>query len=112
MKRRLRIAAYWFAAGFAVLAFAAVGRVTAQDWRTASREPVGIAPDPLAVPEPLVQVYAARAFGWRGLFGVHTWIAVKPAGAGAYARCGSSTGGPSAKCPLRARSTRTPGPRE
>jgi hypothetical protein len=24
-------------------------------------------------------VYAARVVGWRGVFGVHTWIAVKPA---------------------------------
>jgi len=27
-----------------------------------------------------VQVYAARAFEWRGAFAVHTWIAIKPAG--------------------------------
>jgi hypothetical protein len=32
----------------------------------------------------VLQVYAARAWGWRGYFGVHTWIAVKPAGAAAY----------------------------
>jgi len=31
-----------------------------------------------------VQVYAARAFGWRGVFGVHSWVAVKPARAKAY----------------------------
>ena len=47
------------------------------DWRTASRESAGIAPDPAAVREPLVQVYAARAWSWRGLFAVHTWIATK-----------------------------------
>src|SRR5262245_66379212 len=58
------------------------GLLSAQDWRTASREPVGLAPDPANTPEPIVQVYAARAVGWRGLFGVHTWIAVKPAGQG------------------------------
>lgn len=84
MKRRLRIATYSIAAGFLALALAAVGRVTAQDWRNASHETIGIAPDPRAVPEALVQVYAARAFGWRGLFGVHTWIAVKPTGAKTY----------------------------
>jgi len=33
-----------------------------------------------------VQVYAARTVGWRGLMGVHTWIAVKPSGAPAYTR--------------------------
>ncbi|HEX7081421.1 MAG TPA: DUF3750 domain-containing protein [Gammaproteobacteria bacterium] len=54
------------------------------DWRTASRAPVGLAPDPLAVPDPVVQVYAARAVRWRGYFGVHTWVAVKPRGAPSY----------------------------
>jgi hypothetical protein len=48
------------------------------DWRTASRATVGLAPDPKATPEPVAQVYAARAVRWRGYFGVHTWIAVKP----------------------------------
>jgi Protein of unknown function (DUF3750) len=47
------------------------------DWRTASLEPVGLAPDPLLTKEPVVQVYAARTVRWRGYFGVHTWIAVK-----------------------------------
>lgn len=47
------------------------------DWRTASREPAGIAPDPAHSREAVVQVYAARAWGWRGWFAVHTWIATK-----------------------------------
>lgn len=50
-----------------------------KDWRTASRESSGLAPDPAQVPEALVQVYAARAFNWRGIFAVHTWISTKPA---------------------------------
>lgn len=54
------------------------------DWRTASQAPVGLAPAPATTPEAVVQVYAARAFGARGIFGVHTWIAVKPPRAGAY----------------------------
>ena len=57
---------------------------TAADWRTASREPVGLAPDPAVVTEAVVQAYAARAWGWRGYFGVHSWIAVKPTGASAF----------------------------
>ena len=61
-----------------------VGSVIAQDWRSASREAVGLAPDPAATPEAVVQVYGARTWGLRGLFGVHTWVAVKPAGAKAY----------------------------
>ena len=54
------------------------------DWRTASREPLGIAPDPAVAKEAIVQVYAARAFSWRGIFGVHTWIATKPTDAEAF----------------------------
>ncbi len=57
------------------------GQVQDRDWRTANREPAGLAPDPATTPEAVVQVYAARAVRWRGYFGVHTWIAVKPAGA-------------------------------
>lgn len=34
----------------------------------------------------VVQVYAARAARWRGIFGVHSWIAYKKAGAGQYVR--------------------------
>ncbi len=54
------------------------------DWRTASRDVTGIAPDPAVTHEAVVQVYAARAFNWRGVFAVHTWIAVKPARAPAF----------------------------
>jgi hypothetical protein len=49
----------------------------AATWSTASREPTGLAPDPALFREPVVQVYAARTFGWRGAFGVHSWIAYK-----------------------------------
>jgi hypothetical protein len=61
-----------------------LGGAGAKDWRTASREPVGLAPLPATTPEAVLQVYAARAWGWRGYFGVHTWIAVKPARARSY----------------------------
>ena len=54
------------------------------DWSTASRQSAGIAPDPVKTREAVVQVYAARAFSWRGVLGVHTWIAVKPANAPAW----------------------------
>lgn len=47
------------------------------DWRTANRESAHIAPNPKTTPEAVIQVYSARAFSWRGLFAVHTWIAVK-----------------------------------
>jgi hypothetical protein len=57
------------------------GRLSNNDWRAASREPVGLAPDPAETPEAVVQVYAARTINWKGYFGVHTWIAVKRSGA-------------------------------
>ena len=57
---------------------------SAGNWRQASREPVGLAPDPSTTHEAVVQVYAARAVRWRGYVGVHTWVAVKPSGAAKY----------------------------
>ena len=56
------------------------------DWWALERGPSGLAPDPAFTPEAVVQVYAARAVSWRGVFAVHTWIAVKPDGAAAYTR--------------------------
>ena len=54
------------------------------DWQSASRESAGLAPAPRSTPEAVVQVYAARAYSWRGVFAVHSWIAVKPEGADSY----------------------------
>src|SRR6266705_1674192 len=82
MRRRVGIVSFILVAG--AVAAAMVGRVTAQDWRTASQEPVGLAPDPAAARDAIIQVYAARVVGWRGVFGVHTWIAVKRAAATEY----------------------------
>jgi hypothetical protein len=52
-----------------------------KDYRTASREPAGIAPDPASTPEAVLHVYGARAWGW---FAVHTWIAAKKTGETTY----------------------------
>jgi hypothetical protein len=57
-----------------------------QNWWELRRDSSGQAPDPAVSPEAVVQIYAARAVGWRGLLGVHTWIAAKPGGAEAYTR--------------------------
>ncbi len=54
------------------------------DWRTASRQSSGLAPTPGTTHQAVVQVYAARAFSWRGLFAIHSWISVKPEGARQY----------------------------
>lgn len=53
-------------------------------WRTASRDSAGLAPLPADTQEAVVHVYGADAWGWRGWFAIHTWIAVKPAAAESY----------------------------
>lgn len=55
-------------------------------WSRADRSPSGLSPDPAATPEAVVQVFASRAYRWRGIFAVHSWIVVKPAGADQYLR--------------------------
>jgi hypothetical protein len=63
------------------------GRVSGQEhWSRARWDSAGIAPDPASTPEAVVQVYAARAWGWKGVFAVHSWIAMKRAGAVRFAR--------------------------
>lgn len=60
------------------------GCSSGKDWRTASRESAGIAPDPAATQEAVLQVYGARAWSWRGWFAIHTWVAAKRTGEDAY----------------------------
>ncbi len=83
MKRTLTVVFLLLTVGLIVLAVVP-DRARAQYWWNASREPVGLAPDPASTPEAIVQVYGARAFSWRGYFGIHTWIAVKPSAAQSY----------------------------
>ena len=82
MEKPRRKTRLWLAAPiFLLVAGAVVGfgrHAVNADWRTASREPLGIAPDPATYSPAVVQFYVARAFSWRGYFGVHSWIAVKP----------------------------------
>ncbi|RUO31105.1 DUF3750 domain-containing protein [Aliidiomarina soli] len=54
------------------------------DWRSASRDSAGLAPPPAETPQAVIEVYAADAYGWRGWFAVHTWIAIKPEQASEY----------------------------
>jgi hypothetical protein len=65
-----------------VLAFGGLDLDT--HWSAGSMASTGQAPAARDEPEPLIQVYAARAYNWRGAFGVHTWIAVKRRGADRY----------------------------
>jgi hypothetical protein len=65
----------------------ALGRASISgDWRTATHRSAGLAPDPAVHDDAVVQVYASRAFGWRGAFADHTWIAAKATGAPRYTR--------------------------
>ena len=72
----MRLSPWWF------LLLLAQGCAT--DWRNASRESAGIAPTPEERKEAVVHVYAARTVSWRGVFSVHSWIAVKQRDAAAY----------------------------
>jgi uncharacterized protein YceK len=55
-----------------------------KNWRTASRESARIAPDPTSTNEAILQIYGAKAWGWRGWFAIHTWIAAKRTGETSY----------------------------
>jgi hypothetical protein len=57
-----------------------------QNWWELRRDSSGQAPDPASTPDAVIQVYAARTVGWRGVMAVHTWLTLKPAGAPAYTR--------------------------
>jgi len=58
-----------------------------RSWQTAPRHSAGIAPAPAALADtPIVQVYAASTFGWRGVFAEHPWIIYKRAGDTVYTR--------------------------
>ncbi|SES29253.1 Protein of unknown function [Vreelandella subterranea] len=58
--------------------------VTEAHWSALDRSSANIAPSPEDVSEAVVQVYAARAYNWRGAFGVHAWIATKAQDADYY----------------------------
>lgn len=66
----------------AVLGFGDLDLAT--HWSEASMASSGQAPTPQAHPEALVLVYGARAYNWRGAFGIHTWIAAKRKNADHY----------------------------
>jgi hypothetical protein len=81
VRRPIRVLLIAFSAVAVMATTAALGLHARADWRTASREPVGLAPDPALVEGAVVQVYGARTVGAKGWFGVHTWVATKRSGA-------------------------------
>ena len=81
-KIALIVPAIILAGPLAAIAFGLVD--VTRPWYVGHREPAGLAPDPATTSEAVVQVYAARTLGWRGAFGLHTWIAAKPRDAKEY----------------------------
>ncbi|MBX2994970.1 MAG: DUF3750 domain-containing protein [Bdellovibrionaceae bacterium] len=55
-----------------------------KSWWQLDRSPVGLTPTPESEKRAVVQIYAARAYSWRGYFGVHSWVAVKEENASEY----------------------------
>jgi len=85
--RRARLWRIWpvrLLAASCLVAFVVAGCSSGKDWRTASRESAGIAPDPSLTKEAVLQVYGADAWSWRGWFAIHTWIAAKRTGETSY----------------------------
>lgn len=54
------------------------------NYATANRDSANLAPLPAETSEAVIQVYAARAFNWRGIIGSHCWIATKGKNAASY----------------------------
>lgn len=85
-KRLLKIARYglWSFCLLAALVTLMTTLDSKADWRTASRDSAGIAPAAGEFKPALVQIYAARAYSWRGYFGLHMWLAFKERNADHY----------------------------
>jgi hypothetical protein len=87
LKRSGGLLALMLAAPLYMLAYggdAGQGPVSRDGWRFASRDSAGISPLPEAHPEAVIQVFAARTWGWRGNLAVHPWVATKARGASSY----------------------------
>lgn len=55
-------------------------------WQTADRSSTGLLPLPAQHQPAVVRVFSAQTVRWRGIFAVHSWIVIKPAGARDYTR--------------------------
>ncbi len=69
-----------------MISFAAGMSNDENSWWSARRDATGISPKPEAHKDAVIQVFAARTWGWRGNLAVHTWIVMKPENAKAYDR--------------------------
>lgn len=69
-----------------LIAYASEYGVQTKHWSNARYDRTYQSPDPKIIEDAVVQVLAARTWGWRGSFAVHTWISAKPKGAEDYTR--------------------------
>ncbi len=79
----------WLLALFVLPVVLSVGLMVsaqAEHWSRMRWDATGIAPDPREHRAAVVQVYAARTWGWKGAFAVHSWIVFKSEGAAGYER--------------------------
>ena len=60
------------------------GRDGSVPWYEARRDATGLAPNPATTPEAVIQVYAARAVAWRGVFAVLAAVSLAASLCGAY----------------------------
>ena len=80
--RLLRLFIFLFALVLIVPALGMIVTFIKSDF--SKRDSANIAPDPMLHKEAVLHVYGADAYGWRGLFAIHTWFAVKKVNAENY----------------------------
>lgn len=69
-----------------LISYASEYGVETKHWSNARYDRTYQSPDPVIYKPAIVQVLAARTWGWRGSFAVHTWISVKKKNAAQYNR--------------------------
>ena len=90
LRRALRVfiiivAVYVLPVGYQFTTYYA-GKDDAASWWDARSDSSRQAPDPAMTDDAIIQVYAARTVRWRGVLGVHTWVATKRSGEDFYTR--------------------------
>ncbi|MFC1680929.1 DUF3750 domain-containing protein, partial [Pseudomonadota bacterium] len=86
MKKFIVLVVSLICAPVALMAVWSVAMGWPDNWRTADWSSARIAPDPASDREAIIQIYAARAGRWKGIFSVHTWVVIKPGNATGFTR--------------------------
>lgn len=86
LKLATRLFCLLFLLPLGVSAVLHVATAPGPDWRRADRSSAGLLPPAAEAQQAVVRVFAAPTVRWRGIFAVHSWIVIKPAGAERYMR--------------------------